>query len=344
MENLKLAVVGAGIMGRRHIMAISTSAESYLVGIADPDPAAQRVADAQAVRRFDDVSQLIEEQRPDGLIIATPTQCHLRDSIIALDAGIPVLIEKPIAPTCDEALLIAKRAAATGSLVLVGHHRRYYPVIQRASEVVRCGVLGRLVGVNGQWSVFKDDSYFQPEYRKLRPAGPVLTNLIHELDSLRVICGEIASVSAETDSSSRGFEKEDTAVILVRFDSGALGSFLLSDVTPSPWTWEQATGENQRYPTAGQNTHRFIGTRGSLEFPDLVLWRQASGKIGWHYPIQPEPMCTIALDAYAAQCAHFCAVVRGQETPRTDVADATKTLAATIAVFRSAEAGKRVVL
>ena len=48
MENLKLAVVGAGIMGRRHIMAISTSAESYLVGIADPDPAAQRVADAQA--------------------------------------------------------------------------------------------------------------------------------------------------------------------------------------------------------------------------------------------------------------------------------------------------------
>jgi predicted dehydrogenase len=198
--------------------------------------------------------------------------------------------------------------------------------------------------VSAQWTARKHDAYFDPDWRKLRAAGPVLTNLIHETDLLRYICGEIESVYAETSSSVRGHGKEETAAIIMRFTSGALGTFFLSDATPSPWAWEFATGENPKLPPSQRNCYRFMGSKAALEFPNLVVWRHGERSGAWHDEIRREDLSMDLGDAFEHQCRHFCGVIRGAEEPRITVRDATATLAATVAVFEAQETERPVLL
>ena len=344
MNPVRLAVVGAGTIGKKHLLAIADAPGAALVANADPAPAARAMAGDTGVRHFADAESMLKETRPEGVIVATPTEHHLAPALAALDAGTDLLIEKPIAATLDEARQIAATAQAAGRRVLVGHHRRYYALVHRAREIVRGGMLGQLVGVTGQWTALKAASYFEPSWRHFRPAGPVLTNLIHELDTLRYVCGEISSVAAETAGQVRGHQKEETAALTMRFANGALGSFLLSDATPSPWTWESATGENPVFPAAHRNVYRFMGSDAALEFPNLRIWRYRPGEEGWNHPLESEDIVLPLGDAFASQCAHFCAVIRGREKPRITAEDATGTLAVTLAVFTAMESGRRVML
>ena len=83
------------------------------------------------------------------------------------------------------------------------------------------------MAVSGQWTTRKDEDYFAPAWRRNFEAGPILTNLIHEIDLLRFICGDIASVSAEMTNHDQNFEKEDAVAISLKFANQAVGSFLL---------------------------------------------------------------------------------------------------------------------
>jgi predicted dehydrogenase len=340
----RLAIVGAGVIGKRHIAAIAGAPCADLVAIADPLPAAGALARENGIEWFANTPDMLAAAKPDGVIVATPTEHHLEPVLAALDAGAHALVEKPITQSLAQAEDIISRSAATGRHVLVGHHRRHYPVLHKARELVQGGALGQLVAVSGQWNVRKPPAYFEPGWRKKREAGPVLTNLVHELDSLRFICGDIASISAEMSSDILGCEKEDAAAIVIRFESGALGSFVLSDQTPSPWAWEFATGENPAFPRSAQNACRFMGTRAALDFPNLTLWTHEGGEPDWNHPMTAQAIDVDLGDAFAAQCRHFCAVITSDEAPRITAADAAKTLQATLAVFEAAQSGKRVAL
>lgn len=341
---VRLALIGAGVIGDTHLARIAAEPAAELVAIADPAPSAAAKAARYGVPHFGAAGTMLGALAPDGVIVATPTEYHLAPVLAALDSGAHVLVEKPIAATDAEAETIVAGADAAGLHVLVGHHRRHYPVLRRARELIDAGEIGDLVTVHGHWTVLKEGrGYWSPDWRKRRGAGPVLTNLIHEFDTLRFLCGEIASIQAEISAGVRGWEKEDAAAITMRFASGALGTFTLSDATPSPWTWEQAMGETPAFPAAHRNTHRLTGTAGALEFPDLALWRQP-GEIGWHHPIERLAIPCSGADAYARQCAHFCAVIRGREAPAITARDGARTLRAVTAVFEAAGAGQRVVL
>lgn len=333
----RIALVGAGFIGKRHASVIAENDSVELVAIVDPI-----VPDwANDVPIFTDMASMLSQIKVDGVIVATPTEHHLAPTLAALNAGAHVLIEKPITATQAEAEAIEKASADAGLHVLVGHHRRYYSIVEHARDMILSGSLGKLVAVSGQWTVRKPDDYFHADWRKARAAGPVLTNLVHEIDCLRYICGDIESISAQT-SSVRGHEKEDAAALVIQFKNGALGSFVLSDATPSPWTWEQGTGETPAFPKSGQNTWRLMGTKACLEFPNLKLWKHALANGDWTQPIEPEEIPFRLEDAFAAQCAHYCAVIRGEEKPKIDALDAARTLRATLAVFDAAESGKRV--
>ncbi len=344
MKTVRLAIIGAGVIGRRHIAAIGDTPGCELVAIADPNPSGRSAAEENDVPLFSQAATMLEDASPDGVIVATPTEHHLEPVLTALDAGAHVLVEKPITATVDQASAVIARSAQTGRHVLVGHHRRYYPLVEKAREIVHDGTLGQLVAVCGQWTVQKPQAYFEQDWRKRREAGPVLTNLIHDMDSLRYICGDVTGVSAEMANTVLGYEKEDCAALVLRFSSGVLGTFILSDQTPSPWTWEFATGENPAFPRSGQNACRFMGTKAALDFPNLTLWTHDEGESGWNHPTRPHPIEHHLGDAFAAQCRHFRAVICEDELPRITAADATETLRATLAVFEAAESGRRVML
>ena len=344
MDVFRIGLIGAGSIGTRHIKAIDELADIDLAAIADPSPGAAALGASRGIPVFADADSMLCETDIEAVIVATPTERHHADVMTALSHRRTVLVEKPITATMTEAAEVTRYAAEQGCQVLVGHQRRYYPCAAAAREIIQSGRIGTLMAVTGQWTTRKDDEYYAPAWRRDIKAGPILTNLIHEIDLLRFICGDITSVSAEITHHDQQFEKEDAVAISLKFANGAVGSFLLSDRTPSPWTWEMALGENAKFPKTGMNALRFLGTEGALEFPNLVLWRHGEENGNWHHEIRPEVIETPFVDAYVAQCAHLCAVARGLEAPIIDALNGSRSLDATLAAARAAAEGTRVTL
>ena len=342
MPKTRLALVGAGVIGKRHLKAIGEVGEAELVAISDTNAEAESLARDNEVPFFSSTEAMLSAQTPDGVLVCTPTEVHLQPVLSALKSKAHVLVEKPITASMEEAELIIRSSQECAREVLVGHHRRYYGMIQKVRELIRGGGLGQLIGVSGLWAVRKSDVYYEPDWRKQRSSGPVLINLIHEIDLLRYLCGELVSISAKTRRGLRSHPKEETAAVLLEFEDGAVGTFLLSDVAPSPWTWEQAVGENPDFPRSAQNVYRFIGSKAALDFPNLVLWQHEGRHRDWMHEIAPEPIAVEFEDAYVAQCRHFCAVINGTEQPRITALDAAKTLRATLAVFEAADKGTEI--
>ena len=338
---MRIGVAGAGLIGRRHIELIAASEDCELAGIADPTPAAKDIASTQNVPCYADHRALLAEQKPDGLVIASPNTLHLPMALDCAEAGAPALIEKPVTETVAAAQRLYAAVKRTGVPMLVGHHRRHNPIIKAAREAVATGRLGQLTAVVGLWLLKKPDDYFEVAWRREQGGGPLLINLIHDIDNLRFICGEIAEVQALTSNKVRGFAVEDSAALLLRFANGALGTVTVSDATPAPWSWELASGENPAYPKQDQPCYVFAGTEGSLSVPTMELWSYPQDP-GWHAPLARQTIAPSAFDPLAEQLRHFCAVIRGREQPLISVEDAMGTLAVVEAVGEAARTGHKV--
>ncbi|MNH21272.1 Inositol 2-dehydrogenase/D-chiro-inositol 3-dehydrogenase [compost metagenome] len=228
-----------------------------------------------------------------------------------------------------------------GVPVLVGHHRRHNPLIASARGVIAEGALGRLVNVTALWQLQKPDSYFDTPWRREPGAGFLLTNLIHDLDLLRYLCGEVVQVQAFTRNQVRGFANEDSAAVLLEFANGALGSLTGSDAVAAPWSWELSSGESPVYPRqADQPCYLLAGTRGALSIPQLKHWQYAEANSGWHTPLLQSEAGIPAGAALTLQLQHFVRVARGQEAPLTDAADGGRTLALIEAIRQAAATGR----
>jgi predicted dehydrogenase len=290
-----------------------------------------------------DAERLLDAVRPDAAIIASPNQLHAAHGMLCAGRGIPFIIEKPLTDTLESALELAEAVDAAGVATLVGHHRRHHPALAEARRLIAAGAIGDVVGVSGVWATRKSDAYFaETPWRREKGGGPILINLIHEIDFLRFCLGEISAVSAVASGKRRGFSIEDTAAMILEFESGALGTFLLSDAAVSPWTLEQGTGESPEFPFSDESSYRFVGARGALEAPQLRLWSQAQDPPDWMQATRGQAVFAMRLDPYTAQLAHFRDVVRGETPSLQPVADGARTLAATLAVAEAAAAGARV--
>ncbi|HEY5879348.1 MAG TPA: Gfo/Idh/MocA family oxidoreductase, partial [Nakamurella sp.] len=211
MSVVRIAVAGAGLIGRRHIEEIDASAAAELAAIVDPFDAADEVAAEYSVPRYASLAELFASGRPDGVILATPNQLHVDGGLECVAAGVPVIVEKPIGDTVESATRLVEAGEAAGVPVLTGHHRNFSPIMARAREVVRGGMLGDLVAVVGTAMFYKPDDYFDVGggWRKQPGGGPILLNLIHEVNNLLSLVGDIVRVQAVTSNATRGFEVED---------------------------------------------------------------------------------------------------------------------------------------
>jgi predicted dehydrogenase len=324
---MRIAVVGAGQFGRRHIETIRAEPQCELVGVADPAYAGEQ--------GYADYRELLDKAKPDGVIIATPNNLHVAVGLACVERGIPMLVEKPIADTVQAARELVRAADRAGVPILVGHHRRHNPLIEKARDIVRGGRLGRLAAVSALWLLQKPPEYFDVAWRRTVGGGPLLINCIHDVDDLRYVCGEITEVCALASNAVRGFAVEDSAAVSLRFENGALGTITVSDTVAAPWSWEIGSGENPVYPQRTENCYLFCGTGGSLAVPRMELWRY-TGRTGWHAPLEKETFEVEQADPQARQLRHFLAVIRGQEPPRASGADATRTLEVVQDILHSA--------
>lgn len=336
----RIAVVGAGLIGRRHVELVAADKGSELAAIVDPAAEVGMLARSHRVSRFRLLDELFAADRPDGVVIATPNQLHVPQAVTCIEAGAAVLVEKPIAETVEEArgLVKTSETAAPGRVpLLVGHHRRHSPFLAKAREIVAGGELGRIVAVTGTAVFHKPDHYFDASpWRRSAGGGPILVNLIHGIDDLRFICGDIDRVQATASNRIRGFEVEDTAAVLLEFASGALGTFMLSDTAVSPQSWEQTSGEDPNFPHySDEDCYMIAGTKGSLSIPTMRLRRQTAYRSWWTATEDSVPPVA-RTDPLFAQLQHFCEVIRGSANPLVSGRDAMETLRVTRLIAESA--------
>jgi predicted dehydrogenase len=341
MPPVKLAVMGAGLIGKRHAEAIAADPGAVLAGIVDPAPAAREVAAAFGAGWFVSLADLLAVERPDGIVIATPNQLHVANGLEAVAAGIPALVEKPIADDARAGEDLVAAAERAGVPLLVGHHRRYNPMIRKAKEIIEAGRLGRILTLSGSFWLMKPDDYFEAPWRRAEGAGPVLTNLIHDVDLFRYLCGDVVAVQAQSSNAVRGHAVEETAVIILRFASGVLGTVNVSDTVVAPWSWELTTGENPAYPQQDQSCYQIGGSEGSLTIPQLEVWWN-KGKRSWWEPLARERVPFTPEDPLKAQIRHFCEVIRGRAEPIVSGREGLATLKVIEAVKQAARTGETI--
>ncbi|QJY48918.1 Gfo/Idh/MocA family protein [Pseudonocardia broussonetiae] len=341
MSRVRIAVAGAGLIGKRHIEEIDGSPAAELASIVDPGPAGPEQAEKYGVALHASLAEAFAADRPDGVILATPNRLHVDGGLQCVAAGVPVVVEKPIGDSVEAATRLVEAAEAAGVPLLTGHHRNYSAIMTAARSVVASGVLGRIVAVSGTALFHKPDDYFEAGggWRREPGGGPVLLNLVHEVNALLALVGDVVRVQAVTSSATRGFPVEDTAAILFTFANGALGTFLLSDTAASARSWEHTSRENSDYPThADEDCYHIAGTTGSLSIPTMRVL-EYRGSRSWYERFHASRVSLQRTDPLAAQIAHFAAVIRGDARPICSGRDGLRTLQVVDAVLEAARTG-----
>lgn len=331
---MRIGVAGVGLIGRQHLDAIARARGVTVSAVFDPVleqdvewPVAQNLADLAA--------------RSDGVILAVPNHLHGETALALIDADCPILVEKPITPTATEGMAVCDASERSGVPVLVGHHRRHNPLVAKAHEIIDSGALGTVTTVQGTCWLPKPDSYFEQSWRQAAGAGPLLINLIHDIDLLMYLCGPIIQVQAMESDSVRCAGTEEVSVATLRFASGALGTVNLSDVALGPWSWELTAGENPAYPKTDQSSYQIGGTRGALSLPNLSVWTQDNGPDWWapmHQTRVPVPLS----DPLKDQVEHFADVIRGRATPLVSGLDGLRAVQVIEAIKQAAQTGQLV--
>lgn len=341
-DEIRIAVVGFGLIGRRHAEVIRRTPGLSLAAVVDREAKCRDAARAMGTPVHADLTAMIAAEAPDGIVLATPTPLHLEQGLECIGAGQPVLIEKPVTSTSADAGLLTDAAEAEGVPLLIGHHRRHNGMVQAAKAAILDGAIGDIRAVQATCWFYKPDRYFAAgPWRTKKGAGPISINLVHDVDLLRHFCGEIETVQAVAVPSRRGFENEDLATSVLRFASGAIATISVSDSIVAPWSWELTARENPAYPATSESCYLIGGSEGGLSLPDLRVWRH-DAEPDWWTPISSRNLTCSMDDPLAVQMTHFSAVIAGREAPLVSGLEGMRSLEVVEAVALSSQTGHEI--
>lgn len=341
---VRVCVVGAGLIGERHARVVAEHADCTLAAIVDPDENKHALAGELGSRAYRMLEDL-PDGHCDAVIVATPNGLHLPLGMACLERGLPCLIEKPIADSIAGGQALSDAFASAGIPLLIGHHRRYHPFVETARSLIESGEIGAPVFASIIWAVRKPHSYFDKgKWRLESDGGPLLINLIHEIDLMRCIFGPLDTVQAIVSNRQRGGRVEDTAAVLVQFESGVLATIALSDAALTPWSFEGASAENPNIAETGVSSWRIGCTHGAFEFPGLRVWRHAAdGEGDWSKPLTDATIDVKQVAPLDRQLSHFAALARGEiDRPAVAGHDGVASLKAIAAIRQSAQLGRPV--
>jgi len=342
-ETLNFLLSGPGLIGRQHAKLLRSRSDCSLVAIVAPArPEHEAFARDCGARFFTDVDEALRHGNVDAAIVSSPNASHHQQALACIASGVPVLIEKPVTAKLEDAGSLVKTAEQAKVPILVGHHRTHSPLLDAVQDFLRSPYFGQPVALRGSALFYKPAKYFRDgEWRTKTGGGPILINMIHEIGLMRYFFGEISSVSALASSSIRSFEVEDTVAVSLRFASGALGTFLLSDSAASTKSWEMTSGENPAYPHfPEEDCYHFAGTNGSLDFPSMnARYYKADIEPSWWNEFEAARLPLIRANPLERQLAHFVDVVLGRVSPRVSVRDGYLNMLVVDAIMRSIASG-----
>jgi len=312
---VRLGLIGAGFMGTLHAEAAAQVPGAVLTAVADVDgPRAEALARRFAAEPFDDCTRMLTETELDAVIVATTDQGHVPPTLAALEAGLPVLLEKPIATTCEDAHRILEATGDRGIPLLLGHVVRHDPRYRAVKDAVDRGELGELECIRA--------SRLNLASQQGRLGGRVSVLLflgVHDFDLLRWLTGaECRSVYARPVSrlfAGRAMETQDLVLTLVEMTDDTIA------VVTSGWLLPET------HPFQGEFRLEVLGTRGLAE---VDLEEQGLREV------TPSGMTRPRFGhAVAEQLRHFLAVVRGETEPAVTGEDGFRALEMALAAEKS---------
>jgi len=225
-REVRVGLAGLGTMGRNHLRVIATLPAARLVAVADPVAEALASATSRTGSAgFSEPLAMIAEAELDALVIAAPTTSHAPLALAAIQRGIAVLVEKPLAPTVDEALQIVAASRATGVPVQVGHVERFNPAVRELGRLLDAGWLSTVYAVTSRRA--------GPFPARIRDVGVTVDLATHDVDICSWIAGERpVRVHAETAQRIHA-DHEDLLFGLLHFPSGVVAQLDVDWLTPA---------------------------------------------------------------------------------------------------------------
>ena len=235
MAKLRTALAGCGKIGHTHARALSTLPESEFVAVCDSRPDRPCVfAERYGVKAYTDVCEMVTDARVDVVVVCTPHPVHAAAAVPALDCGAHVLVEKPMAAglrDCDAMLAAADRSGATLGVI---SQRRWYPPVLRVKQAIEAGKIGRPVLGTVVILGWRDEAYYRSDPWRgkwdLEGGGVLVNQAPHQLDLLQWYMGPVEELFGYWDNLNHPYiEVEDTAVAVLRFSGGGLGTIVVSN-------------------------------------------------------------------------------------------------------------------
>ncbi len=235
MEPIGTALIGCGKVAGAHAQAYATLPESCFIGVYDVDPArAAALAAQHGVRAFTDLGEMLHHPQVRSASICTPHPTHTDMVAACASAGVHALVEKPMAVDlrgCDRAIAAAEQA---GIKLGVISQRRFYEPVRRVKQAIEAGKIGRPVLATVTVMGWRDQAYYQMDPWRGKWAteggGVMLTQTTHQIDLFQWFMGPVDELFGYWDNLNHPFvEVEDTAVAVVRFKNGGVGTILVSN-------------------------------------------------------------------------------------------------------------------
>lgn len=291
----RVGLAGAGRMGRNHLRALAGAGPVVITDIAEPVAAARQHLAESGARVHASLAEMLEAEL-DAVLIAAPSDQHLRVITEVAAAGLPILCEKPCGVSSEQARAAAKTAEAAGVPLQVAYWRRFFPSLQRLQGQISAGELGSIHLVTCyQW-----DEMPPPAAFRAHSGGIAIDMGVHEFDQLRWLTGQDitglkATASPLTDDPGLTGDV-DSAQMIVELSGGTLGFVSLG----------------RHHPAGDMCRAEAFGTRGTVlcDFLDPVDGERAQ------------------LDALRRQAEGFASYVRGGAQTGATAQDAAAALAA----------------
>lgn len=237
---LRVGVIGVGSMGRNHARVYASVDDFELAAICDASPAtAHKVGSTYRCRSYTDYREMLDRERLDMVSVVVPTREHFAVGMEAIDHGVSLLLEKPIAASVEEGQALIDAAERAGVVLTVGHIERFNPAIIALKEQIADGELGNVYQVIAR--------RVGPFPARILDVGVVIDLATHELDILNYLLGApICRMQVELQRRLHEAH-EDLLTALLRFESGVIGILDINWLTPTKIRELSVIGERGMY-------------------------------------------------------------------------------------------------
>lgn len=317
---MRVGIIGLGLAGRVHLEGWRATNDVDVVAISDPSASARAWATDAGLTAFEDPFAMLARETLDAVSICTPPAAHGPLTLAALERGLHVLCEKPLATNPADALGMLGRAAEADRHLVLATKFRHVPDIARAREVIASGEIGQVLTFEIVFSSVVDMTKRWNVQEGLAGGGVIIDNGCHAFDIVSYLFGPVTRVNATRLKAGQSVPVavEDSATVLVEAGAGVIGRIDLS--------WSLAT-----YRESYITIH---GTKGTVE----IGWRGSQIRMGQGVP-RPLGSGYDKHDAHRRMMTVFRDVVTHGARPWILPAEAMRTVAAVDAAYRSLQHG-----